>query len=63
MAVGCVANILEESGVSIFKVKINITTSIQTSGLFQNFKHDKMDSFLKAAFSIFQPHKYIKCNV
>jgi len=52
VAVRCVANILEESGFSIFKVKISIITSIQTGGLFQNFKHDKMDSFLTSCFLI-----------
>jgi hypothetical protein len=49
VAVGCVANIPQENGVSILKVKISIITSIQTGGLFQNSKHDTRDS-LSASF-------------
>ena len=64
--VGCVANILEESGVSNFKVKISIITSIQTGGLFQNFKYDKMDSFLTSCFLILFNHIHVlnaTCNM
>jgi hypothetical protein len=52
VAVGCVANILEESGISMFKVKISIVTSIQTGGMFQNFKRDTMDSISTSCFLI-----------
>jgi len=63
VAVGCVANILEESGVSILKVKISIITSMQTCRLFQNFKHDKMDSFLTNCFFVLFNLTNIKWNV